>query len=138
MTTPIRQPKGNTASKPGPLKQRLTNAIRMAEEAKSLNRKERLKQFSFEALFEENRGKSKRIKIRPKPPVQHKKEIPTKIEKKAVMKKDHQSNPVKTVQKKFITASYLSPMFSDDSDKSEVSDGESDSHTDNKFSEKTP
>ena len=43
MTTPITQPKGKTVSKPGPLKQRLQNAIRMAENAKSLNRRERLK-----------------------------------------------------------------------------------------------
>ena len=138
MTTPIRQPKGNTAKKPGPLKQRLINAMSMAEEAKSLNRKERLKQFSFEALFDESKGKSKRIKITPKLSSAHRKEAPTQsVKKHTVNRKDYQSKPLKTVQKKFVTASYLSPMFSDDSDQSEVSEEENEPRTDTKFSVKS-
>ena len=67
MTTPVTQPHGRTASRPGPLKQRLMNAISLAEEAKSLNRKERLKQLSFEALYEGKKKSKNQKRIRTAP-----------------------------------------------------------------------
>ena len=59
MTTPITQPYGSTATRSGPLKQRLKNAIEMAESAKSHPRKVRLEKFSFNTLFENNSKKGK-------------------------------------------------------------------------------
>ena len=120
MKTPIQQPNGNTLKKPGPLKKRLLNAVHIAEEAKKLKRSERVNKYSFEKLSSSNelkKDKKKRIKITPEP---SSKSLTKHISKPS-------SRPVKQVnqsKKQFIPASFLNPVFSDESDKSDLSDQE--------------
>ena len=120
MKTPIEQPNGNTLKKPGPLKKRLLNAMHIAEEAKKLKRSERVKEYSFEKLSSSRdklKKDKKRIKITPEPP---RKSITKHVNKPSIK----QVKQVKPSKKQFIPASFLNPVFSEESDNSDLSDQE--------------
>ena len=135
MKTPIKQPHGNTASRPGPLKKRLLNAITMAEEAKKLNRSERLKEFSFDALFNSRKSEKKRIQITPKPSINSMPKLEKSKDRKKLnhveyKEKNKVSKSTLPVKQKFLSASYLSPIFSDDSDAENSNDSNDDNPQD--------
>ena len=119
MKTPIEQPNGNTLKKPGPLKKRLLNALHIAEEAKKLKRSQRVKQYSFEKLSSSKKLKKdkKRIKITPEP-------SKTSITMPKTKSSTKHEKVVKQSKKQFIPASFLNPVFSEESDKSDLSDQE--------------
>ena len=51
MSLPVEPPKSLKALKTGPLKNRLSKAINMAEQAKMMRKEERLEKYSFATLF---------------------------------------------------------------------------------------
>ena len=120
LTTPITQPSGSTATRPGPLKQRLKNAIELAEAAKSHPRKTRLEKFSFNALFEKKSKKGKGKIIKSYKNIEEKKSeslSPSQKETVVVRKVPVARKENNSGKRTFITG----PIFSDEED------GESDS-----------
>ena len=118
LTSPICQPRGDTATRPGPLKQRLKNAMELAESAKSHPRKVRLEKFSFSALFEK---KSSRKVKKPSKSVDvdqnHKAASTSQKEKKKVKMEHqvHQREEKHEGKRRFITG----PIFSDEEEEEE-------------------
>ena len=124
LTSPIRQPKGDTATRPGPLKQRLKNAIELAETAKSHPRKVRLEKFSFSALFEKKSSRKVKKPPRSVDADQNHKAVPTyqKKKDKERVKMDRQvrQREEKNGEKRsFITG----PTFSDEEEEEEDREG---------------
>ena len=122
MTTPIRQPHGNTAKKPGPLKKRLQNAIGIAEQAKILNRKERLEKYSFEAMLdgkEKNKGKKTSNRNESYEVIRSTKEDKQNLKYCVEPRKEKRKQEISSKEEKKVKPSFLRPTFSDDSDASD-------------------
>lgn len=121
LTSTIRQPKGDAATWPGPLKQRLKNAIELAETAKSHPRKVRLEKFSFSALFEKKSSKKIKKPSRSVDADQNHKAVPTYKKKKKEKERVKMDRQVRQREEKngekrsFITG----PTFSDEEEEEE-------------------
>ena len=113
LTSPIRQPRGDTATRPGPLKQRLKNAMELAESAKSHPRKVRLEKFSFSVLFEKKSSRKVKKPSRSVDVDQNPKAASTSQKEKKKVKTEHQVQQRVEKQggkRRFITG----PIFSDE------------------------